>query len=260
MDRALSWALAVAVVGASFAATAGGCYEPDDTLVNYTAVSVTTGSGGGGGGEALTAQDYFEAHVKPELVAFCAGSDCHSSGPRAFLLSGQEYSVITQYKTSWGSCLLTDPPELSPLMTYPSSDEHTGRGWDGLEDVRDKVLTWLGLEADKSTPTGCSQQANLLQLGPIEPNGFTVIPMSGIGSEFSGFVMTFYASELGDPVGVLKLSDIAIWPPNHRGVRIVEPTFVYLPDAGPAVFDETFHGDAHVFVAPDDVLLGSGSL
>lgn len=258
MKHAVGWVVTSSLVVGAIAA--GGCYEPDDTLINFTTVTATTGATGTGGGSALTAQEYFETELKPELLAFCAGSDCHSSGARAFLLAGQEYSVITQYKTAWGSCLLTDPAELSPLLTYPDAEEHTGRSWEGIEDVRSKALTWLALEADKDTPTGCSQVANLLQLGPLDPAGFTVVPLGGLGAELSGFVMTFYASELGDPPSVLKLSDISIWPANNRGLRVVNPTFVFIPKAGGGVFDKSFHGDAHVFVAPDRVRLGSGTL
>lgn len=256
------WWYCAVIAGGALWGSLGGCYQPDDTLVNYTAVSATSGGLGlgGEGGGGLTAQEYFETLVKPDLVAFCAGSDCHSSGPRAFLLSGQEYSVITQYKTSWGACLLTDPPDLSPLMTYPPSDEHTGRGWNDLEDVRGRVLTWLGLEAEKGQPTGCSAPVDLLQVGPIEPEGFTQIPLVGLGPEFAGFVMTFYASEIGDPPSLLKLSNISVWPPNERGIRIDDPTFVFLPDVGAPVLDTSFHGDPHTLVAPGAVVLGGGEL
>lgn len=247
-------ALSVAVM---ISASGSGCYRPDDTLINFTAVSVGTGTGSGGegaNGGPLTPREYFELEVKDGLINNCAGADCHSSGSVAFLLAGQEYASITTYESSLGLPLVTNPASISLLLTYPSTEEHTGKPWGGLEELRSSVSTWLELEAQDIEPTP------ILQVGPIDVSGFTVLPLGGLGPEYNGFTMTFYAAEYGDPSEVLELSQISVWPANGRGMRIVNPTFVFLPPQGSASFDESFHGEPYNFVAPDGVVMGGGEL
>jgi len=247
-------ALALAVMAS---ASGGGCYRPDDTLINFTAVSVGSGMGTGGEGAStgpLTAREYFDLEVKEGMINNCAGADCHSSGSVAFLLSGQEYASITTYASSLGLPLVTNPASISLLLTYPSTEEHSGKAWGGLEELRSAVNTWLQLEAEDIQPTP------ILQVGPIDVNGFTVLPLGGLGPEYNGFTMTFYAAEYGVPAEVLELSQISIWPANGRGMRVVNPTFVFLPPQGSPIFDESFHGEPYNFVAPGAVVMGGGEL
>jgi hypothetical protein len=70
--------------------------------------------------------------------------------------------------------------------------------------------------------------------------------------------MSFYAIVYGD--SVLELTQISVWPPNQRGLHMVDPTWVILPSGGgDEVLDTSHHGD-HTFVAPDRVQLASGQL
>lgn len=237
-------------------ASANGCFKPGDTFVNYERTS-TVGSGGQGGGEGggmnnLSPREFFEQNVKDQLIANCSGSDCHSSGVRAFLLLGQEYASITTYRTSVGLPLIVDPPENSQLIVYPNDEEHPGRTWDGLEDVRETVLTWLGMEAVDV------EVVELLQLGPVTPEGLTVLPMDSLGPTLAGFTMSFYAIVYNE--SVLELTDISVWPPNQKGLKMVDPTWVITPPGGKDdILDTSHHGD-HVFIAPQDVTLASGEL
>jgi len=249
--------LLASLAAAASAASAGGCFRPDDTLVNYTTAASGSGSGGGGGGgggSALSAEEFFEENVRAGLVNNCSGADCHSSGSVGFLLAGQEYAAITTYITSVGSRFIVDPPETSMLITYPPNDEHPGIGWDGIEDVRDVTLEWLRLEAQDIDPDA------VLEIGPVEPEGLTILPLDSLGPDLKGVTLSFYAIEVGSPATALQLSSISVWPPNHRGLRMINPTFVTLPPGKPEVLNTSFHGDAHVFVAPTAVQLGTGEL
>jgi hypothetical protein len=253
--RGSLWMWSVFGLVAVVIASANGCFAPEDTFVNYqrTSTVTTTGAGGGGGGDQdLSPREFFEQNVKDKLIANCSGSDCHSSGVRAFLLIGQEYASITTYRTSTGLPLIFDPPENSQLIVYPDDEEHPGKSWEGIEDVRDVTLEWLQREAVDIEPDA------FLQLGPVKPEGLTVLPMDSLLPELEGFTLSFYAVVFDD--SVLELTNISIWPPNERGLKVVDPTWVVIPPGtGDEVLDTSHHGD-HTFVAPNDVTLASGEL
>lgn len=250
-------ALLVAAVAAapSAAAFGGGCNRPEDTFVLIpTGSGPSSGEGGGGGATGLTAEEFFEQFVKQDMVESCSGVDCHSSGTVAFLLTGNEYASISTYKSTVGLPLLVEDPSTSLLIRYPNDPEHPGRRWDGIELLRDKVFDWLGMEALNIDPD------LLLQVGPIKPDGLTVVSLAGLGPDLTGATMTFYATEVGTPVTSLLLSNISVWPPNGRGVRMVDPTFVVAPSGGAELANTSLHGDAYTFVAPNAVVLASGEL
>jgi hypothetical protein len=244
---------------AAFASTAGssGCFRPDDTLVNYSSAATgagLSGQGGEGGVSGLTPKEFFDQNVREGLVNSCSGADCHSSGTVAFLLAGQEYAAITTYVSSVGSRFIVEAPANSMLITYPPNSEHPGIGWDGIETLRDTVLQWLTLEAQLIEPE------TVLEIGPVEPDGLTILPLDSLGSGLKGVTLSFYAIEVGSPPTALQLSSISVWPPNRRGLRMLNPSFVVVPPGKPEVVNNSFHGDAHTFVAPDAVQLGTGEL
>jgi hypothetical protein len=239
-------------------ASAGGCFEPGDKFVNYTTVTVTSGVGaeggaGVGGGGPEGAREFFEQEVKPIMVPIC-GESCHGGPPFGFLQFGQEYAAITTYKTALGVPLLVKPAEKSLLMTYPPNPDHTGPTWNGLDDLKALVLEWLQKEEANIVTS------DVLQVGPVEPNGLTVLPLDPLAPDLAGVKLVFYAQPQGNPPELLVLSDIEIWPPNGRGVRVTDPTFVVIRTDTSEVLDTSFHGDPLVMVAPDQVQLGPGQL
>ncbi len=252
--RGSLWTWAV-VGGLSLVVAAdGGCFKASDTFVNYERSTTvgTTGAGGGGGSVgAQSARDFFEQNVKDQLIANCSGSDCHSSGVRAFLLLGQEYAAITTYRTSVGVPLIVDPAGSSQLILYPAGEEHPGKSWEGIEDVRDLALEWLTLEASDI------EIEDIKQLGPVTPQGLTVLPMDSLAPELAGFTLSFYAIVYDGTV--LELTDISVWPPNERGLKIVDPIWVVQTGSGGEILDNSQVGD-HTFVAPNAVTLASGDL
>jgi hypothetical protein len=58
----------------------------------------------------------------------------------------------------------------------------------------------------------------------------------------------------------MQLTDISVWPPPHRAVRVDDPTFVVRPPGGAELADVSMHAEPYVFVAPDSVVMGSGEL
>jgi len=256
--RAWAW-LALVYGGASVAASGGGCFQPEDTFVNFTSATgnFTVGAGGEGGGSTgpggpITAEEFFEQELKPDFTASC-GNDCHGQGSVAFLLSGQEYSTITTYVSTVGVPLILKDPSQSLLLSYPNSDDHSGISWNGLDNLRSRVVDWLELEALNV------EEVTILQLGPFKPSGFNVLALDSLGPDFSGVTMTFYSIVHGDPPNALQLTNISIWPPNGFGLRVTNPTFV-VETNGVELPDTTFHGEPLVFVAPDQVQVDSGEL
>jgi len=253
----LGFALAMAT------ATAGGCFEPSDTFVNISNANVassSSGAGGSGGTGPLDRREFFEQNVRPGLVDACGKGDCHGSGEVNFITVGLEYETITTYRTrviAPGTPLLTKSPSTGILVTYPDADDHSGRKWtEGLADLKAATLEWLQMEVPFIT------DEPVLEVGPIDPEGLTVVGLDGLGPDLSGFDLSFYASALGDPPSVLELTNISIWSPNGRAVRVDDPTFVVYPPGAAAepILDESFHGDPYVLVPPNDVQLGSGEL
>lgn len=255
--RGSLWMWSIGSLIALVIGSANGCFKAEDTFVNYerTSTVTTTGQGGGTGGSTgdLSARDFFEQNVKDKLIANCSGSDCHSSGVRAFLLIGQEYASITTYRTSVGVPLIVPNPENSQLIVYPPDEEHPGKSWEGIEDVRDVTLEWLALEAVDI------DEVEVTRLGPVTPNGFTVLPMDALSPQLAGYALSFYAVVYNQTV--LELTQISIWPPNGRGLKVVNPVWVIIPPpgGGPEVLDTSHIGD-HTFVAPNFVTLASGEL
>jgi hypothetical protein len=252
------WLLAGGLFAAAIGGSQSGCFKTDDDFVNYTSVTVTGAGGGSGGGDVGgggpdTAKEFFEEKVKGPMVTACGGA-CHGLPPYGFLQIGSEYAAITTYKTSLGVGLLTADPDKSMLMTYPPNPAHTGKSWKGLEDLRALVLAWLTLESENIEPI------TVLQVGPVEPNGLTVLPLDPLGGDLAGVKMIFYAEAQGDPPELLVLSDIEVWPPNGHGVRVTDPTFVVVKTDTSEVLDTSFHGDPYVLVAPNQVQVGPGEL
>jgi hypothetical protein len=248
--------LSLALAAGAVAAAPQGCKSPDDEYVNIQR-PVGSGGGGGGGGAGGGANDpeaYFEANVKPGMIDNCAGADCHSSGEVAFLLSGQEYASITSYISRVGLPLVVPEPQKSLLMTYPGDPEHPGNTWEGREELRAAVLSWLGLEAAHNPPV------QVFEVGPVDPEGLTVLSLATLGPDYAGMTLSFYAAELGSPVTALGLSNVSVWPSPGRGLRVSDPTFVILPPFGDELFDTSLHGEPYVVVAPDRVELGSGEV
>jgi hypothetical protein len=243
----------------------GGCFEPSDTFVNISNANVVVGSTGAGGGGTggmgpVDRREFFEVNVKPDMVEACGKGECHGSGEVNFITVGLEYETITTYRTrvvAPGAPLLTQSPNSSILIGYPDSDDHSGRKWtEGLADLKADTLTWLDMEVP------FIEEEQILEVGPVEPAGLTVLPLDPLGPDLAGFVMSFYAIAIGNPTSILELTNISVWPPNGRAVRIVDPTFVIYPQGTTQdpFFDESFHGDPHVLVPPDQVQLGSGQL
>lgn len=239
----------------------GGCFKPEDTFVNYSNASSSSAGVGGAGGTAPTIdtpKDYFEIEVKPDMVAMC-GEGCHSSGEVPFLTVGIEYESISSYitkKVAKGSAFLVPNPAQSILIVYPDTPEHSGLNWDeGAGDLRTKTLEWLDREAELLEPD------SLLEVGPITPNGFVVLPLDSLKPELEDYSMSFYGTPHGDPPALLELTDIAMWPPNGRGLRVDNITFVVQPtNTSVPVLDTSFHGDPQIFVAPSSVQVGPGEL
>lgn len=253
----LGFALAMATT------TIGGCFEPSDTFVNISNANVaasSSSSGGAGGTGPLGRREFFEQNVRPEMVDACGKGDCHGSGEVNFITVGLEYETITTYRTrvvAPGTPLLTTSPSTSVLITYPNAEDHSGRKWtEGLADLQAATLEWMQMEVP------FIEEEPLLEVGPVEPNGLTVIPLDSLGPDLAGFNMSFYAIAFGNPPSVLELTNISVWPPNGRAVRITDPTFVVYPQGTTQspILDESFHGDPHVLVPPDEVQLGSGQL
>ncbi len=260
--RRLSWlGMTLGVSLVMLSALAGGCFRPEDTYVNYSNASGSgAGPGGTGGGQtADTPRAYFELEVREDMVINCGKSGCHNSGEVGFLTVGVEYETITTWHTKAvapGTPLLIPNPSKSLLVTYPGSADHSGVNWDeGLEDLRERVLTWLELEADNLPEDA------FLEIGPVKPKGLMVLPLDTLSPELAGFSMSFYASEHGHPPSLLELTQISMWPPNGRGLRVENVTFVIQPPINVApILDKSFHGDAQVFVAPQAVTVGPGEL
>jgi hypothetical protein len=257
--------LGLGVALAMAMSTVGGCFEPSDTFVNISNANVaasSSGAGGGGegGGGPIGRREFFEQNVKPGMVEACGKGECHGSGEVNFITVGLEYETITTYRTNLiapGTPLLTTQPSTSVLITYPDAEDHSGRKWtEGLGDLKAATLTWMEMEIPfiEADP--------ILEVGPVEPDGLTVLPLDPLGPSLEGFSMTFYAIALGNPATVLELTNISVWAPNGRAVRITDPTFVVYPEDPneDPILETSFHGDPYVLVPPDAVQLGSGQL
>ena len=242
-------------------ALAGGCFQPEDTFVNYGTGSVVSVAGvGPGGGEVTTpesAREFFEQEVFPDMELTCGNSVCHSSGEVAFLQDGYETIKIWTTKVVVpGSPFVGVPPEQSILIAYPDSSDHMGANWtEAPEGLRANTAEWLRLENLNIDPEAP------LEVGPVDPEGLVVLPMDSLAPELVGFTMSFYATEHGSPPELLELTQISIWPPNGLALKAVNPTFIGLPNINISpVVDTSFHGDPEVFVAPSNVVVGPGEL
>jgi hypothetical protein len=197
--------------------------------------------------------------VLPLMQPAC-GDGCHNSGEVPFLTVGLEYVTITTYLTkevAVGSSFIVPNPESSILVIYPGTDDHSGDSWDdgNNSELRGKIVEWLAMEAELIDPDA------LLEVGPIDPEGLVVLPLDSIAPQFAGFSLSFYAIEHGDPPALLELVDISVWPPNGRGLRVVNPSFVVVPAINAVPFvDVSFHGDPQIFVAPNNTKMGPGEL
>ncbi|MCS6914392.1 MAG: hypothetical protein RMK29_06305 [Myxococcales bacterium] len=164
--------------------------------------------------ETLDARGYFEALVKPQLVASCAA--CHATR-EPFLQPGREYESIIEYK---GGLFLTRPPELSYLL---HRGQHQGPPL--TDEQAAEVLAWLRLQV--------RQDARPVAVTPTvsaAPGEYFLSLKQLVGDPLAR--ITFRSEALPHSMGSLLLSDLKLVAGPEAGIQVKHPRFVISSAAG----------------------------
>ena len=211
----------------------------------------------------------------------CVSGNCHLSGNINFLaLDGIEYETISAFlsESTGKGFIVKNPLTKSRLITYPGLLDHAGgRKWkpedpkDPLYQLYVNTLTWLEREALNVKEETVIETEIVNPKGPSDtenptPEGFVYLPLDYVADQTGdvklvGAAISFFSVAHSD--SLLELSDIKVWPAPGVGIEIKDMGIKVIPPPSsqkPASLNTQLYGDAVKFVAPKNVIYGSGQI